>query len=56
MYSTLTGRSMAIARLDPDKAVHGTPLEVRGASVTGPATAHTLPFDDPEKKKRMARG
>jgi aminomethyltransferase len=56
MYSTLTGRSMAIARLDVDKAVHGTALEVRGASVTGPAAAHTLPFDDPEKKKRTARG
>jgi aminomethyltransferase len=56
MYSTLTRRSMAIARLDVDKAVHGTPLEVRGASVHGPATAHTLPFDDPDKKKRLARG
>jgi aminomethyltransferase len=56
MYSTLTKRSMAIARLDVDKAVHGTPLEVRGATVNGPATAHTLPFDDPEKKKRTAVG
>jgi aminomethyltransferase len=56
MYSTLTHRSMAIARLDVDKAVHGAPLEVRGASVTGPAIAHTLPFDDPDKKKRLARG
>lgn len=56
MYSTLTNRSMAIARLDVDKAVHGTPLEVRGASVTGPAIAHALPFDDPEKKKRTALG
>jgi len=56
MYSTLTDRSMAIARLDVDKAVHGTPLEVRGVSVTGPAVAHTLPFDDPDKKKRTAVG
>jgi len=56
MVSTLTGRSMAIARLDVDKAVHGTPLEVRGTSVTGPAIAHTLPFDDPDKTKRTAVG
>jgi len=56
MYSTLTGRSMALARLAVDQAVHGTPLEVRGSSVTGPAIAHTLPFDDPDKKKRTAVG
>lgn len=56
MYSTLTHRSMALARLDVDVAVHGTALEVRGANVNGPATAHSLPFDDPEKKKRMAHG
>ena len=56
MYSTLTKQSMALARLDVDVAVHGTALEVRGANVTGPATAHSLPFDDPEKKKRLARG
>lgn len=56
MYSTLTKRSMAIARMNVDVAVHGTKLEVRGASVKGPATAHTLPFDDPDKKKRVARG
>ena len=56
MYSTLTNRSMAIARLDVDVARHGTPLEVRGANVTGAATAHTLPFDDPQKTKRNAVG
>lgn len=56
MYSTLTQRSMALARMNVDVAVHGTPLEVQGASVKGPAIAHSLPFDDPEKKKRLARG
>jgi aminomethyltransferase len=56
MYSTLTNRSMAIARLMVDVARHGTPLEVRGANVTGAATAHTLPFDDPQKTKRNAVG
>jgi aminomethyltransferase len=55
MYSRLTGKSMAIARLDPDRAVHGTPLEVRG-SVETKAIAHQLPFDDPRKEKRIAKG
>ncbi|MGO7171413.1 aminomethyltransferase family protein [Rhizobium leguminosarum] len=55
-YSALTKKSMAIARLDVDKAVHGTKLEVRGKTVKASATAHTLPFDDPEKKKRIAVG
>ena len=56
MYSTLTGKSMAIARLSVPVAVHGTRLEVRGKKVNGPAVAHTLPFDDPQKKKRTAVG
>jgi aminomethyltransferase len=37
-------------------AVQGTRLIVRGKNVKGPATAHTLPFDDVEKKKRTAVG
>lgn len=56
MYSQLTKKSMAIARLDVPVAVHGTHLEVRGKSLRAPAIAHTLPFDDPEKKKRTAVG
>jgi aminomethyltransferase len=56
MVSTLTGKSMAIARLDVPVAVHGTKLEIRGKQLRASATAHTLPFDDPEKKKRTATG
>jgi len=56
MYSTLTKKSMAIARLELPFAVQGTRLEIRGKRVNGAATAHTLPFDDPEKKKRTAVG
>src|SRR6202522_35190 len=56
MVSSLTGKSMAIARLDVPVAVHGTKLEIRGKNVKGPATAHTLPFDDADKKKRTAVG
>jgi aminomethyltransferase len=54
MYSRLTSRSMAIARMDVDVARHGTPLEVRGKSFQGTAIAHPINFDDPEKKKRTA--
>jgi aminomethyltransferase len=56
MVSTLTGRSMAIARLDVLFAEHGTPLQIRGKNLDAPAIAHTLPFDDAEKKKRTAVG
>ena len=56
MASTLVGRSMAIARLSPDVARHGACLQVRRRSGTVDATAHTLPFDDPQKKKRTAIG
>ena len=45
---------MAIARMDVDVAVQGTPLEVRGKNVQCKAIAHTITFDDPEKKKRTA--
>lgn len=53
-YSAITKQSMAIARMDVDRAVHGASLEVRGASGKSPAIAHLMPFDDPEKKKRSA--
>lgn len=56
MYSTLTRRSLGIARLDVQQAVAGTPLELRGKSMTARATAATLPFDDPKKTKRTAVG
>jgi aminomethyltransferase len=52
MVSPLTKKSMALARLDVPIAVQGTQVEIRGKNVDGPATAHTLPFDDPQKKKR----
>ena len=31
-------------------------LELRGANLTCAATTHTLPFDDPDKTKRTAKG
>jgi len=56
MVSPLTKKSMAIARLDTAAAVHGAKLEVRGRKLRALAISHTLPFDDPEKKKRTAVG
>ncbi len=56
MYSRLTGKSMAIARFDIPYAAHGQKLEVRSKTGAFQAISHTLPFDDPEKTKRMAKG
>ena len=55
-YSKLTKKSMAICRMDVDVAKQGTPLEVRGKNLKAKAIAHTISFDDPEKKKRTAVG
>ena len=55
-YSKLTKKSMAIARLDVNCAKQGVALEVRGKNVKAKAIAHTITFDDPEKKKRTAVG
>lgn len=54
MYSPLMGQSMALARLSVSAAVHGTVLEVRGAEGATAASAHVLPFYDPDKKRRSA--
>ena len=56
MTSTLTGRSLAIARLDVAQAKPGIPLELRGKTFSASAVAQPLPFDDPGKKKRTAVG
>jgi aminomethyltransferase len=56
MYSPLVKRSLGIARLDVDCAVAGTPLEVRNESGAVKAKAQPLPFDDPKKLKRTAKG
>ena len=53
-YSKLSKRSMAIMRVDPAHARQGAKLEVRGKQVKAAAIAHTISFDDPEKKKRNA--
>ena len=56
MYSPLMKASMALARMDVPAAVHGTRLEVRGTGGATAAIAHSLPFYDPDKKRRIAVG
>jgi aminomethyltransferase len=53
MYSHLSSRSMALARLTPDSAVDGTRLEVKG-SIAAQGVAAKPPFYDPEKTRRIA--
>ena len=53
-YSKISKLSMAIARMDVESAIHGSPLEVRGANMKARAIAHSMPFDDPLKSKRQA--
>ena len=55
-YSKLTHRSMAIMRVAVAQARQGVKLDVRGKNVQAKAIAHTISFDDPEKKKRTAVG
>jgi len=56
MVSSLTGKSMAIARMDVAYAVQGKAISVDGKAGSVNAIAHKLPFDDPEKKKRTVTG
>ncbi len=55
-YSTVMKQSMALARLAVDFAVAGRAVEVRGPNGAAGAVTHSLPFDDPDKKKRTAVG
>ena len=55
MYSPLAKKSMAIARLDVDCAIVGTPLEIRNENGPIKATAQPLPFDDPKKPSARQR-
>lgn len=54
MYSTILKKSLAIAQLEPQYAKDGVKLEVKGPKIKCAAVTHSLPFDDPDKKKRAA--
>jgi aminomethyltransferase len=57
MYSPLNKHNIAIARIPVDCANNGTKLEVR-CGTHGPiaASTHSMPFYDPEKKRRTVQG
>ncbi|WP_457794541.1 aminomethyltransferase family protein [Acinetobacter baumannii] len=55
MYSPLTKTSVALARMDVPYALADRPVQIKG-SLEVDAITHTLPFDDPQKLKRTAKG
>lgn len=55
-YSPLNGHNIGIARMPVDCAVPGTPLTIRNPGGEIAATAQPMPFHDPEKKRRTAKG
>lgn len=57
MYSPLNKHNIAIARIPVDCANNGSKLEVR-CGTHGPiaASTHSMPFYDPEKKRRTVQG
>ncbi|MCA3450333.1 MAG: aminomethyl transferase family protein [Rhodobacter sp.] len=56
MYSTINRHNIAIARLPVDCATTGTPLVVSSGGTDIAATTHPMPFYDPQKKRRTAKG
>ncbi|MCH4092045.1 aminomethyltransferase family protein [Acetobacter sp.] len=56
MVSKLTGKSMALARMDVPYAIPGKHIVVISGDAELAGVTHILPFDDPEKKKRTAKG
>lgn len=56
LYSALNGYNVAIARMPVDCAVDGVAMVVKSGGKDMACKAHSLPFYDPEKKKRSAKG
>ena len=56
MYSSLNEHNVGIARMPVDCAQPGTKLTVKNLTGEIQAIAHPLPFYDPEKKRRTAKG
>ncbi|MEX2523681.1 MAG: aminomethyltransferase family protein [Gammaproteobacteria bacterium] len=52
IYSTVLKQSLAMVQIDPEYAKPGVKVEIKGEEQSCIATTHTLPFYDPEKKKR----
>jgi aminomethyltransferase len=53
-YSRRLGKSLALVHLLPYAAVEGTLLELKGATIKCRATATSIPFVDPQRKRLHA--
>ncbi len=56
MYSPLNKHNVGIARMPVDCAADGTKMSVKNAGGEIPCVAHSMPFHDPDKKRRTAKG
>jgi aminomethyltransferase len=56
MYSSLNKHNVAIARMPVDCAVDGVEMTVKNSTGEIPCKAHSMPFYDPDKKRRTAKG
>lgn len=56
MYSSLNKHNVGIARMPVDCAVDGVAMRVKNASGEIACVAASLPFYDPDKKRRTAKG
>jgi aminomethyltransferase len=56
MYSPLNKHNVGIARMPVDCAVDGVAMHVKNVSGKIVCKAHAMPFYDPQKKKRSAKG
>ncbi len=53
-YSRRLGKSLALVHLIPSAAVEGTVLELNGPTIQCRATAASIPFVDPQRKRLHA--
>ena len=53
-YSRRLGKSLALVHLIPSAAVTGTSMELKGPNIQCRATATSIPFVDPERKRLHA--
>ena len=53
-YSRRLGKSLALVHLVPEAAVAGTSMQLKGPTIQCQATAASIPFVDPERKRLHA--
>jgi aminomethyltransferase len=53
-YSRRLGKSLALVHLIPSAAIEGTPLQLKGPTIQWRATAASIPFVDPRRKRLHA--